>query len=143
MKRAKEFLVVQVETGRDMTTTPKPESLDPEWETIVPDAATEKAHREEPITVRISTQTERELVLEKGSTISTKRTGLRKTPERGREKRRERVSERVSERERTREWAPNFGEISRDLDRFCHSFQGPISATSLSNRGNTSFNEPL
>ena len=32
--------------------------------------------------VRNSTKTERELVLEKGCTISTKRTGLRKTPER-------------------------------------------------------------
>ena len=40
-------------------------------------------------TVRISTQTERDLVLEKGSTISTKRSGLHKTPNRGREKRRE------------------------------------------------------
>ena len=47
--------------------------------------------------VRISTQTERELVLEKGSTISTKRMGLRKTPERGREKRRERERERERE----------------------------------------------
>ena len=36
------------------------------------------------------TKTERELVLDKGSTISTKSTRLRKTPERGREKRRER-----------------------------------------------------
>ena len=49
-------------------------------------------------TVKNSTKTERELVLEKGSTISTKRTGLCKTPKRGREKRRERDSE--DERER-------------------------------------------
>ena len=34
-------------------------------------------------TIRNSTKTKRELVLEKGSTISTKRTGQRKTPERG------------------------------------------------------------
>ena len=54
-------------------------------------------------TVRISTQTERELVLEKGSTISTKRTGLRKTPERGREKRRERERERERDNEDERE----------------------------------------
>ena len=45
-------------------------------------------------TVRNSTKIERELVLEKGSTISTKRTGLRKTPKRGREKRRERQRDR-------------------------------------------------
>ena len=51
-------------------------------------------------TVRNSTKIERELVLEKGSTISTKRTGLRKTPERGREKRREREIARTRERER-------------------------------------------
>ena len=42
------------------------------------------------VTVRNSTKAERELVLKKRSTISTKRTGLRKIPERGREKRRER-----------------------------------------------------
>ena len=40
-------------------------------------------------TFRNSTEIERELVLEKGSTISTKRTGLRKTPERERERERE------------------------------------------------------
>ena len=55
-------------------------------------------------TVRNSTKTERELVLEKGSTISTKRTGLRKTPERGeREEKREREREIVRTRERERE----------------------------------------
>ena len=47
--------------------------------------------------VRISTQTERELVLEKGSTISTKGTGLHKTPQRGREKRRETETETETE----------------------------------------------
>ena len=41
--------------------------------------------------------------MEKGSTISTKRTGLRKTPERGREKRREREIEREITRTRERE----------------------------------------
>ena len=41
-------------------------------------------------TVRNSTKTYREFVLEKGSTISTKRTGLCKTPERERERERER-----------------------------------------------------
>ena len=41
-------------------------------------------------TVRNSTKAEMELVLKKSSTISTKRTGLHKIPERGREKRRER-----------------------------------------------------
>ena len=50
--------------------------------------------------VRNSTKIERELVLEKGSTISTKSMGLRKTPERGREKRREREIARMRERER-------------------------------------------
>ena len=41
-------------------------------------------------TVRNSTKAEMELVLKKSSTISTKRTGLRKIPERESEKRRER-----------------------------------------------------
>ena len=41
-------------------------------------------------TVKNNTKKERELVLEKVSTISTKRMGLRKTPERGKETRRER-----------------------------------------------------
>ena len=50
-------------------------------------------------TVRNSTKTKRELVLEKGSTISkTKRTGLRKAP-----KKEEREEKRERERERERD----------------------------------------
>ena len=52
-------------------------------------------------TVRNSTKIERESVLEKGSTISTKRTGLCKTPEREeRKEKREREREIVRTRER-------------------------------------------